>query len=273
MSLHHRKVGQALSVRACVPTPRAREPTLVMDWLVFFKSSRAFVHRSSSRSRSTAAPTAAPVAGGSMPEHALPMLDGSSTPTVLVSTAAPAVPAAPVAPSIPSVPVDAPTRGNSHADEAIGVVTPEGRAPKRRVSFGRAVVRVVEPDGVAPLHETEAEVRSSDEGKYYPVSAARKQSGDEYQKKWPKAAEAEPDVFCRCTDGCRSGECPCARDGVGCWWEGWGCGCSGVCRAEAIPCHVYDELAVRKERRRVLVQTKRESIGGKRRRVSSSPRS
>lgn len=52
----------------------------------------------------------------------------------------------------------------------------------------------------------------------------------------PMAAWWSPwDAFCRCAKGCGA-RCPCARNGIGCWFEksedgvnDWGCNCHGQC--------------------------------------------
>jgi hypothetical protein len=131
------------------------------------------------------------------------------------------------------------------------------------VSFGHAVKTVVEADGLCPVCETVESLRESDVGTYYPASSALQAKGLQYEKKWPKKQQDETNAFCGCTDGCRSGSCACAKEGIGCWWEGWGCGCSGFCHSEE-PCYVYDELAVRKARRQQIRKAARESLGSSR---------
>lgn len=94
------------------------------------------------------------------------------------------------------------------------------------------------------------DLRPSDSGKYYPTSSRARQRGEEYAKKWPgDAGELSGASFCACTDGCVSA-CPCAAEGIGCWWEDWGCGCAGACAVAGT--HVYDELAVHKARQKAL---------------------
>jgi hypothetical protein len=146
-------------------------------------------------------------------------------------------------------------------------VTPETCTPKmkrRGVSFGGVVRTIVAADGLEPLCQTAEDARPSDCGKYYPVSAKQRASGVELEKsprrrleeadEEAEAEEASEEPFCGCTDGCRSGSCPCHLNGVGCWWEGWGCSCAGSCRSGTVP-HLFDETAVRKARRAMLRKT------------------
>ena len=120
----------------------------------------------------------------------------------------------------------------------------------RRVSFGNAVRTLVEEDSACQLSTAEEPLRQSDCGRYYPASALQQAHGDEYAKAWPRARE-EPQCFCSCTDGCRSPECPCTLDGVGCWFEGWGCACHGACLS-SIPPHVFNDRMIKRARLRML---------------------
>ena len=105
---------------------------------------------------------------------------------------------------------------------------------------------------------SELELREADTGKYYPASASQRRMGFELQRSTGTepvhsacsnlGPSADAGVFCACKDACRSA-CPCAAEGVGCWWEGWGCGCAGICTSN-IPPHIFNERKVRNERKR-----------------------
>lgn len=134
----------------------------------------------------------------------------------------------------------------------------------RRVTFHNAVsVTVIPSDVCQPCEGTvvEKQLKPSDAGKYYPASSAQKALGLEYQKRWPQAHGTDPHaldgVFCKCTDGCKPGSsCPCAKEGIGCWWEGWGCGCGPRCKS-SVPSHIFDEVAIHQARRATIRQSKK----------------
>lgn len=135
-------------------------------------------------------------------------------------------------------------------------------APPRRVHFNtvarQLIIITTDGDAMTACHQVDVPLRPSDDrGRYYPASAAQAAKGLKLEKRWPNPEAHEPaafcgDAFCACVDGCASGRCPCSAEGVGCWWEGWGCACgAGACKA-AVPGHVFDELAIAKARRSVL---------------------
>lgn len=145
----------------------------------------------------------------------------------------------------------------------------------RRVTFHHAVsVTVIQSDACQPCEGTvvEEQMKPSDVGKYYPASSAQKALGLEYQKRWPQAHGTDPHaldgVFCKCTDGCKPGSsCPCAKEGIGCWWEGWGCGCGPRCKS-SVPSHILDEAAIHQARRATIRQSKK---GNGRKRATQQP--
>lgn len=125
---------------------------------------------------------------------------------------------------------------------------PRFRSKLRRVSFGCAFRTVVDWDACTECGPATSEaLRPSDRGRYYPeasTSAAQKRRR-ELQKR--PVGDRQPgahwwdafDAMCGCKKGCGSG-CPCAVNGIGCWWErgdspeyDWGCGCRGQCTAPA----------------------------------------
>ena len=138
------------------------------------------------------------------------------------------------------------------------LTTPEV-ARSRRVSFGRVLRISVEEDSACQICSSEEDAREPDVGRYYPASAAQKAAGCEFAKVAPKPHE-EPDVFCACADGCKA-SCPCHANGIGCWYEGWGCGCSALCQGGPTANHFFDEVAIRKARRTVLRAKARVSKG------------
>ena len=128
-----------------------------------------------------------------------------------------------------------------------------GAKRRRRVSFGKALAASVDGTGCSYC---EVDVRADGGGKYYPASKQQRLSGQELQRVATHEADSSLDpsadsgAFCDCKDSCRS-NCPCAAHGVGCWWEGWGCGCQGVCSSAVAP-HIFNDRKVRNERRRKL---------------------
>lgn len=194
------------------------------------------------------------VAAVPTPQSPMPNVNESS----LVSFEAPASHAKRTA-------ITTPVTANASLKRRSSIQSPAGPGA-RRVSFGRTVLTVIEHEGIRCISETEQETRASDCGKYYPASPAQQLHGGVLEKRWPKKHKA-PDAFCGCNDGCLSASCPCAKEGIGCWWEDWGCGCQGACKS-GVPAHVYDCVAVTKARRATIRKATRNSHGGKARRSS-----
>ena len=100
-------------------------------------------------------------------------------------------------------------------------------------------------------------------GKRYPVSRKEEVAGLELAKIAHRSPKPLDRGFCGCTDGCRSSDCPCCANGIGCWWEGWlgedgategwGCGCGEACRS-TVRGHVYHGGEGSRQRRTVLAR-------------------
>ena len=124
---------------------------------------------------------------------------------------------------------------------------------------------ILENGKCSPCAKGETPLKPSDSGTYYPASAAQRKKGLEYAKRWPSKEEDVIDRgFCTCTDGCKPGsKCPCHANGIGCWWEGWGCNCSLRCKS-LLKGHVLDQVAVHQHRQTAIRQANK-FFEGKRR--------
>lgn len=150
----------------------------------------------------------------------------------------------------------------------------------KRVRFSRAGVKriVLDPNGVGRICgepacrgcsrcETSEDMRPSDIGRYYPEASINREKAR--WRELPKRPECERDptavwwnafeAMCRCkTCGAK---CPCAKNGIGCWWEtnvaadgtslDWGCACKGQC-ASSLTVYRCDLPAVQSSRQERL---------------------
>ena len=155
------------------------------------------------------------------------------------------------------------------------------RRPKRSVGFSAEAIKLrLDNEGVGRICgdptcaagcgscEASLPLRLSDHGCYYPeASVSDDQKRHRQLSKLPEGEQDSSahwwdalDSMCHCSKGCGA-RCPCARDGIGCWFElceaddgsrlDWGCACKGKC-ASHVPGYVCDISALKRSRQQRL---------------------